>query len=376
SNFRKKKFNYPIPQSFVNDISNEKDFNKFVKLVTSNDNLINLQRSLFKVDDNKNITHRTLFLLGINALKHNNKTYALKYFEYAYKKAYFQSDKDKVVFWQYLLNKDKLLLKKLSKSFSINIYSLYAKELLNVSIDNIVYDIKILNKESNFDTLDHFKWMEVLENTKKNFDEKKLSKYHKLFSSEDTLAHYAFILERFYKYKKQYFITPYKQILSKYDIERQVLIYSIAKQESHFIPTVASVATAQGVMQIMPFLSKDIARRINKPYNIYEQFVPKVNLEYSNIHLNNLSKQFNNNPLFMAYAYNGGAGYFKSQLKRNLFTKRGKYEPFMSIESVSYPETRNYGKKVLANYYIYNNHINKDNKIKLSTIFQNLIVPH
>ncbi len=30
----------------------------------------------------------------------------------------------------------------------------------------------------------------------------------------------------------------------------------------------------------------------------------------------------------------------------------------MSIEQISYSETRKYGRKVLANYYIYNNHLN------------------
>ena len=33
--------------------------------------------------------------------------------------------------------------------------------------------------------------------------------------------------------------------------------------------------------------------------------------------------------------------------------KEGKFEPFLSIELVPVAETRNYGKKVLANYVIY-----------------------
>ena len=202
-----------------------------------------------------------------------------------------------------------------------------------------------------------------------------MNRYHKLFSNTSTLPHYAYILEKYYKYKKEYFITPYRNILSKYDLNRQVLMYSIGKQESRFLPTAVSFATAQGVMQIMPFLSKALAKKMKEPYNIYEQFLPEVNLRYANKHLDSLSKQFNNNPLFIAYAYNGGAGYFRTQLKRGLFKKRAKYEPFLSIESISYPETRDYGKKVLANYYVYNNYLNKSNKIKFSTIFQSLVVP-
>ena len=78
----------------------------------------------------------------------------------------------------------------------------------------------------------------------------------------------------------------------------------------------------------------------------------------------------------MAYAYNGGAGYTKTQLKKGLFAKKNRFEPFLSMELISFAETREYGKKVLANYYIYNNYLNSENRINLSTIFQNLIEPN
>ena len=218
--------------------------------------------------------------------------------------------------------------------------------------------------------------MKVLEDTKKNFDEQKLIKYRNLFSDESTLAHQAFILERFTKYRTQYFITPYKETIENYDIDKQVLIYSIARQESHFIPSSISSSTALGVMQIMPFLSNDISKELNESYNVYEQFIPDTNIRYGSFHLDSLSKQFNNNTLFIAYAYNGGAGYTKTQLKKGLFNKKNRFEPFLSMELISFAETREYGKKVLSNYYIYNNYLNKENPIKLSTIFRSLTVPN
>ncbi len=46
------------------------------------------------------------------------------------------------------------------------------------------------------------------------------------------------------------------------------------------------------------------------------------------------------------------------------------------MELISFAETKEYGKKVLANYYIYNNYLNSENRIDLSTIFQNLIEPN
>ena len=129
-------------------------------------------------------------------------------------------------------------------------------------------------------------------------------------------------------------------------------------------------------MQIMPFLSNNISKELNENYNVYEQFIPDINIRYGNYHLDTLSKQFNNNPLFIAYAYNGGAGYTRSQLKKGLFSKKNRFEPFLSMELISFNETRDYGKKVLANYYIYNNYLNSENPVRLSTIFRSLIAPY
>ena len=171
-------------------------------------------------------------------------------------------------------------------------------------------------------------------------------------------------------------VAKYRNIIKNYDIYKQVLIYSIARQESHFIPSAVSFSSAQGVMQIMPFLSYDISKKLNEDYNVYEQFIPEKNIKYGSIHLDTLMNQFDNNPLFIAYAYNGGAGYTRNQLKKGLFKEKSKYEPFLSMEMISYTETREYGKKVLANYYIYNNHLNKRNKIPLSTIFRSLVSPY
>lgn len=370
--YRSKKFNKPLPSTFIEQISLDKDFNRFVKYIITNDNLDNLQKSLFLVKDNKEITHRTLFSLSLNALKYGYESLALDYLAKASKKAYFQMDKDKVKFWQYLITKNNDFLNEISKSWDNNIYSLYAKELLNIMPDNIVYQIDIPNTETSFNIYDQFEWIKILEDTKKSLDEKKLLKYQQLFTHKNTLPHYAFVLERFKKYRTQYFITPFEDVVNNYSTEEKVLIYSIARQESRFIPSAISPATAQGVMQIMPFLSKSIAEKHNESYNIYEQFKPEINIEYAKRHLRVLKKQFNNNPLFIAYAYNGGASYTKGQFEKGLFKNNGKYEPFFSMEMISYDETRRYGKKVLANYYIYNNHLNKENSIKLSSIFQSL----
>lgn len=376
SEYRIKFLNKSMNSEFITKLSNEEEFERFLRYVVHDNNLKNIQKSLIMLKDNKQLAPHILFSLGINAVNNNSEDSAYLFFYNAFNKSYLKVDKDKSLFWMYLVTQNQSFLQELTKSWDNSIYTLYAKELFDVNIDNIVYNIDLKNEKTSFDVYDAFKWMDVVDDSKKNLDDAKLSKYYNLFTDETTLPHYAFILQRYNKYKIQYFITPYRDEIKDYDVNKQVLLYSLARQESQFIPSSISFSSAQGVMQIMPFLSLDIAKKLKEDYNIYKQFVPETNIRYGSFHLDTLMKQFDNNPLFIAYAYNGGAGYTRSQLKKGLFKEKSKYEPFLSMEMISYAETREYGKKVLANYYIYNNYLNSENKIALSTIFQSLVSPY
>lgn len=366
-------FNKSLNQELIDRISKDKSFERFLRYVIYEDGLVNLQKSLLTVKNYPEMNADDLFSLGINAVNNNKIDFALNFFNAANSKSISRTQKDKNLFWIYLITKNQSFLQELAQSWDNNLYSLYAKELLNIEIDNIEYSIPQKNVESSFDVYDQFEWIKVLDDTKKNLDEQKLQKYEDLFSDQNTLPHLAFVLERFNKSKKQYFITPYRNVIKNYSVNKQVLIYSIARQESRFIPSSISASTALGVMQIMPFLSHDISKDLNENYNVYEQFIPDINIRYGSYHLDSLVQQFNNNPLLIAYAYNGGAGYARSQLKKGLFQGRNRFEPFLSMELISFAETKDYGKKVLANYYIYNNYLNKQNKIRLSTLFQSLM---
>jgi len=201
-------------------------------------------------------------------------------------------------------------------------------------------------------------------------DENKLTKYESIFTTKETLGHLAFVKERYTRYRKSYFVTPYEEYLNGVNNKRKALIYAIGRQESRFIPTSISPAFAMGTMQIMPFLSKAIAKELKEPYDIDKQLTAKTNLRYANYHLNYLERNLKH-PLFIAYAYNGGIGFTKRLLKTNLF-KKGKYEPFLSMELLPYDETKKYGKKVLTNYLIYNNYFNKENKLSFNRLIKDI----
>ena len=171
-----------------------------------------------------------------------------------------------------------------------------------------------------------------------------------IFKSKNNVGAYFYILERGYRFKKQSFPIPYQDDLMDLTKKDQALIYALARQESRFIPSVISTSYALGMMQIMPFLIKDIAKRKKEKINLEDMFNPKKSLEYATYHIKDLKRKFTS-PLFIAYAYNGGMGFTRKLLKHSF--KKGRFEPFLSIETIPFPETRKYGKKVLANYIIH-----------------------
>jgi len=77
-------------------------------------------------------------------------------------------------------------------------------------------------------------------------------------------------------------------------------------------------------------------------------------------------------PLFVAYAYNGGMGFTKKHLQAGAFSQ-GAYEPFLSMERMINEESREYGKKVLANYVVYRHLLGEEVSIK--NLFEMLLIP-
>lgn len=372
SKYRAKYFNNYFLLSTLNRLSKDKKFEQTIKLIVTNLKMDKAQKSLLNIDAT-NLRYQATFFLAINAIRHNKLYKAMRYLDDAYNKAYYQMQKDNITFWQYKLTKEKQYLDRLSSSWDLNIYSIYAHNKSNKKLNNIFYSIKQNKNNSNikqnkFDMRYPFSWFPILKDIKK-LNKIKMDKYEKIFNKSKTLGYLAFIKEKYSKYRNSYFITPYiKDIKKNIPKNRLAMLYAIARQESRFIPTSISPAYAMGIMQIMPFLSKHIAKELKEVYNIDEQLNPKINMRYGLHHIKFLEKRLNH-PLFVAYAYNGGIGFTKRLLKTGLF-KKGKYEPYLSMELLPYNETKKYGKKVLANYFIYQNYLNLDNKMSFSALMK------
>lgn len=326
----------------------------------------------------KNATHNTSFLLGINELRFGSKKKALNYFQIAYNKANDPFFKDRASFWQYQVSMNKNYLEDLLKSTSVNIFSIYAKDKLGKQPSyKIINNIPSLNTQNPpFNTQDPYVWQNIVNSMLNTTDSLKLANTITYFSYIDTMPHLAYLMQKIDKYTTNYFITPYDNLVKFNSNKEKSFVYAIARQESHFIPTLISKSFALGVMQIMPanvpHFAKDMGLE-NISYN--DLFNPKIALEMGAYYIRELQKEYKN-PLFVAYAYNGGPGFLRRILSKNeLFLQNREYEPWLSMELIPYEESRFYGMKIVANYIIYESifgrDINIEQLLKKTLIYNN-----
>jgi soluble lytic murein transglycosylase len=363
----RKKFNHILTPNQYKKLTRSPHFNKSIKLIEE-ENLQYIKKSfLFPPALSNALTFNTHIQLALNALRNDKPDIAILYFGEARKKAKKRRHKDQSSFWLYLLTKEQIYLNSLVKSYDINIYTLLARDRLRLQYPNSVTPTFIKKRNKHFDIEDPIAWAKL----KNKIFDLSINK-HKLaqdYKTRETIAHYSYIMEKAHKYKKHYYPMPYRDVMHHLPKKRQALIYAIARQESRFVPASISRSFALGMMQIMPFLVKDIAKKRGDTIDLDEMFNPKKALVYANFHLDYLQSWLYN-PILVAYAYNGGIGFTRNLLtKKSLFQNR-RYEPFLSMESILVTETREYGKRVLSNYVIYLNKLG--HPIRISQILKHL----
>ena len=349
----KDKFDKIFDANFINSLAAKKEFH-----VLANDLIIDKKSAKFRQNflaiKETELAGKDAFMLGINAVLLNSPKDAMRFFARAEAAFDRQDRKDNAAFWLYLLSKNTIYLDKLNQSRDVNIYTLYANELTGASpAANIVSPTPTKEKVADYDIKDPFLWQKTFKMIKQMSAED-AAKHSETFNTKETLGQYAYLMEKASDYKDSYFVMPFVDELEDVNATRKALLYAIGRQESRFIPAVISTSYALGMMQFMPFLANHIGKKeLAIPnFDQDDMFDPRLALKFADHHLNYLEKYLYH-PLFVAYAYNGGIGFTKKMLQRGDLFNEGKYEPFLSMELVPFAESRDYGKKVLANYVIY-----------------------
>ncbi len=377
--YRKKYFNHPFTQENLQKLIGEKQFNKSIHFIVTTPRLTKLKASLVDINITEESTITALsfssrFLLAMNAIDLSKIKEAEKYLELALLKAIYSSQKDKCNFWLYLVNRDKKHLEKLLKSSSVNLYTLRARDILDKPYPQVITPTLPFGFVPNFDLYNPIDWekIKIEMEMKMKKSPKSLDELAKKYNTYLTTGIYSFIKEKADNYQKAYYPMPYMEGMVGLKKERVALLYAIGRQESRFVPASVSSSYALGMMQIMPFLIKHLAKERKEKLDLDQMFDPYVAISYANQHLNYLNKKLYH-PLFLAYAYNGGIGFTRRTIRSKHLFKSGKYEPYLSMELIDYEESKKYGKKVLTNYVIYMNILGE--KIKITPLLNVLDDP-
>ncbi len=347
----KEKLNIHLPYYFIEYLSSAPNFSSFVAKIVTDDSYKNTQYSLIDFELKTKLSSQTYFYLALNALRHDAKKRALEYLELSKKAAKTPHYHDRALFWKYLVTNDYSYLQTLLFSMSINIYTQYAHEKFGEEFVNYFSSVETYPKKSSYNLEDPFDWHTILEQIRSTKKEK-LFELVERYRYNNLKPVVRYILEKSYNYQMHGYLSIYDSYLFEESLQDKALIYAIMRQESGYVPSAISRSFALGLMQLMPFLVDTIAKQKGEEIKDYkEMFAPQKNLEYAISHLHWLQKNLHN-PLYIAYAYNGGYGFFSRYKKRHDF-KNKSYEPFMSMELMKNSETREYGKRVLSNYFMY-----------------------
>lgn len=150
---------------------------------------------------------------------------------------------------------------------------------------------------------------------------------------------------------KLFYPYPYKQIINKYAIEYNtdsLLVVSVIKAESSFLPFSSSDKGAIGLMQLMPDTAREISQKLGEDYAAIDLKDPETNIRYGSMYLAGLSKQYDGNTVLTLAAYNAGSGRVKEWLKTT-----GLGLDNYSVKDIPFPETRTYVEKVLKYHQEY-----------------------
>lgn len=125
-------------------------------------------------------------------------------------------------------------------------------------------------------------------------------------------------------------------------------VLAVIRQESVFNPGVVSSAGAIGLMQIMPVTGAGIARELGELFSADSLSKVSANIRYGTFYLRRLLDQFSGNEVLAIASYNGGPE------NADEWYARSRDKDFdLFVEDIGFSETRNYVKKVLANYWFY-----------------------
>jgi len=137
-------------------------------------------------------------------------------------------------------------------------------------------------------------------------------------------------------------------------IPEPAFILSLIRQESEFDMTANSHAGAQGLMQLMPYTAKLVAKQAKLPYSKSRLTSdPEYNINLGSHYIAGLILQYDGAYPFATAAYNAGPKRVKYWKKINKDPQKRQVDFVDWVELIKFKETRNYVQRVMENYNVY-----------------------
>ena len=240
--------------------------------------------------------------------------------------------------------------------FSLNDDSSYSKEYEKEFYNNKLVKHVILLKELNAtkyskDIIKHLALLDV---------EKGSEVLAAKLSSSIERYDYAIQISKRASYEKRFFnkfnypIINTPQIINKKNMPKSELILAIIRQESEFDKSANSYVGARGMMQLMKYTAKLVAKQAKLPYSISGLTKdPDYNIKLGTYYLNSLLEQYSGVLPFAIAAYNAGPNRVKTWRRINGDPSKQEINYINWIELIRFKETRNYVQRVLENINVY-----------------------
>jgi soluble lytic murein transglycosylase len=127
------------------------------------------------------------------------------------------------------------------------------------------------------------------------------------------------------------------------------MVASLIRQESEFNPTVISYANAWGLMQLLPRVGAELARKDGiRHFDHNDLLNPSVNIRLGTQYLRQTLNKFDNKPEFAFAAYNAGDDRVVDWRSGAPFHGMDEF-----VESIPFTETREYVQGIVRNEMIY-----------------------
>ena len=137
-------------------------------------------------------------------------------------------------------------------------------------------------------------------------------------------------------------------------IPENAFILSLIRQESEFDLSANSHAGAKGLMQLMPYTAKIVAKQAKLPYSKSRLTTdPEYNINLGSHYIAGLILEYDGAYPFAIAAYNAGPKRVKYWKKLNKDPQKKQIDYVDWIELIKFRETRNYVQRVLENYNVY-----------------------